>query len=99
MIRRSAYSMDPMDAERMLNQYEWYQRKVLAVLEEAGLSVVDLTGQIYDAGMAVSPLNLEDFPDNPDAVYLIEQMVEPIIIEHGTVRKTGTVMLKERIDG
>ena len=94
-IQRSVYSMDAMDAERLLNQFEWYQRKVFIMLEEAGLHVVDLTGQVYDVGMAVSPLNLEDFPEHPDAVYRIEQMVEPIVMEHGKVRKTGTVMLKE----
>ena len=95
VVQRSAFSMDPMDAERLLNQFAWYQRKAAAVLAEADLRVVDLTGQDYDVGMAVSPLNLEDFPDHPDARYQIEQMVEPIVMEHGTVRKPGTVMLKE----
>ncbi len=94
-VQRSAFSMDAMDAERLMNQFEWYQRKVHELLEEAELRVVDLTGQVYDVGMAVSPLNLEDFPENPDAVYQIEQMVSPIVMEHGRVRKTGTVMLKE----
>lgn len=87
--------MDPLDADRLANRYAWYSRKVQAVLEEAGLTAVDLTGQIYDAGMAVTPLNLEDFPPHAGAAFRIAQMVEPIIMENGTVRKTGSVMLSE----
>ena len=97
-VERSVPGMDPMDAERFLNQFGWYQRKARAMLEEAGLSVVDPTGQAYQPGMAVSPLNLEDFPERPDAVFRIAQTVEPIIMENGRVRKTGTVMLSEETE-
>ena len=87
--------MDPLDADRLANRYAWYSRKVQAVLDEAGLTAVDLTGEPYDPGMAVTPLNLEDFPQRPDAAFRIAQMVEPIIMENGAVRKTGSVMLSE----
>ncbi|MBQ7485872.1 MAG: hypothetical protein IJT77_00065 [Clostridia bacterium] len=96
-LERAVLEMEPMAAERFLNQFEWYQRKVQAMLDEAGLSIVDLTGMEYSAGMAVSPLNLEDFPNRPDAVFRIAQMVDPIIMQNGQVRKTGTVMLSEEI--
>lgn len=96
-LERAVLEMEPMAAERFLNQFEWYQRKVQAVLDEARLSIVDLTGMEYSAGMAVSPLNLEDFPNRPDAVFRIAQMVDPIIMQNGQVRKTGTVMLSEEI--
>lgn len=97
-LLRTMGLMDPSDAERLTNQYLWYQRKVTAVLEEAGLKVVDLTGQTYDVGMAVTPLNLDDFPERPDMKYLIAQMVEPIVMERGEVRKMGTVMLSEELE-
>ena len=96
-LLRATELMDPMDAERLINQYLWYQRKVTAVLEEAGIKVVDLTGQDYDIGMAITPLNLDDFPERPDMKYKIEQMVEPIVMERGEVRRTGTVMLSEEL--
>lgn len=96
-LERAVLEMEPMAAERFLNQFEWYQRKVQAMLDEAGLNIVDLTGMEYSAGMAVSPLNLEDFPNRPDAVFRIAQMVDPIIMQNGQVRKTGTVMLSEEI--
>lgn len=93
-VERCVPGMDPIDGERFLNQYEWYLRKIQTVLGESGLSIVDLTGQTYDIGMAVSPLNLEDFPELPNAQFRIAQMVEPIIMENGKVRKTGSVMLE-----
>lgn len=97
-LDRYIQGMDPLDAERFLNQFAWYQRKAQEMLDEAGLSAVDLTGMKYNTGMAVSPLNLEDFPDRPDAAYRVAQMVDPIIMENGHVRKAGTVMLSEEID-
>ena len=99
MVERYVLGMDPMDADRFLNQFAWYQRKAQAVLDEAGLSIVDLTGQAYNTGLAVTPLNLEDFPNRPDAVFRIAQMVDPIVMEKGRVRKTGTVMLREEMEG
>lgn len=98
-VERCVPGMDPFDAERFLNQFGWYQRKVQAMLAEAGLSVVELTGQAFQPGMAVTPLNLEDFPNRPDAAFRIAQTVEPIVMEKGMVRKTGIVMLREEMDG
>ena len=97
-LERYVSGMDPLDAERFLNQFGWYQRKVQAMLDEQRISIVDLTGLKYNTGMAVSPLNLEDFPNRPDAEFRIVQMVDPIVMENGYVRKTGTVMLGEEID-
>ena len=90
-------AMDPLDAERFANGFEWYLRKVDEALGEFGLSVVDPTGQLYDTGMAVSPLNLDDFPGLEGAVYRVAQTVEPIIMENGAVRKPGSVLLSEEM--
>ena len=97
-VARALASMDPFEAERFASSYAWYQRVIAAVIDEAGLRAVDLTGAAYDVGMAVTPLNLDDFPPHQGATYRISQMVEPIIMEHGAVRKTGTVMLTEDLE-
>ena len=94
VAERCAMNMDIMDADRFLNQYDWFARKIQAVTQEAGLWTVDLTGQVYEPGMAVSPLNLEDFPEGTPLV--IAQMVEPVLMENGNVRKMGTAMLDFR---
>ena len=54
-----------------------------------------LTGKPYDQGMAVTPLNLEDFYMEADLPLTVAQMVEPIIIENGSVRRVGSVLLRE----
>ncbi len=92
---RCLLGMNPLDAERFSNGFEWYLRTVQVVLNEAGLSVVDLTGKPYDQGMAVTPLNLEDFYMEADLPLTVAQMVEPIIIENGSVRRVGSVLLRE----
>ena len=91
-------AMDPVDADRLTNQWLWYMRKAQAVMDEAHLKIVDVTGQSFDVGMAVTPLNLEDFLERPDAVFRVAQMVEPIVMENGQVRKTGAVMLAEELE-
>ena len=57
----------------------------------ANISIVDLTGEDYDPGMAVTPLNIEDFSLDDDLV--VDKMIEPIILIDGNLKKTGTVML------
>lgn len=98
VMQRSIASMDPFDAQRLANHYTWYQRIVQNVLDEAGLHVVDLTGERYDVGMAVTPLNLEDFPEDARSSYYIAQMVEPIVMQDGSVMKHGTAMLGEELE-
>ncbi len=93
-VRRAVPGMDPIEADRFLNQFEWYLRKVNAVLSENGLRAVDLTGEEYTVGQAVTPLNLEDFPEGMPLRFRIAQMADPIVMENGRVRKTGTVLLE-----
>ncbi len=97
-VRRAVPAMEPMAAERFMSQFEWYMRKVHAVLDEAGLRAVDLTGEKYTVGLAVTPLNLEDFPESVDMRFRIAQMVEPVIMENNRLRKPGTVMLSEELE-
>lgn len=82
--------LDPMDSERFAGQYKWFQRKVNGALHSAGITVVDLTGQPFIAGMAVTPLNVDETGDG-DAV--IAQMIEPVVMANGAVLRFGTVLL------
>lgn len=77
--------------EKYLSQYQWFAKRVVKALETAGLRVIDLQEKEYDPGMAVTPMNLDDF-DPEDSLY-IAQMMEPIIMEQDKVIKNGTVIL------
>ena len=83
--------MELDEQSKYSSQFAWFSKKVLKAIDEANLRIVDVNGQLYDPGMAVTPLNIEDFETN-DILY-IKQMMEPIIMNGDTVVKTGTVIL------
>lgn len=79
------------EQNKYLSQYKWFSKKVYKALAEAGLKLLNLEGQLYDPGMAVTPLNIDDF--ETDDRLCILQTIEPIIMQDDTVYKTGTVIL------
>ena len=85
--------LDAGESGRYANHLRYFQKKVEESLDSSGLKLVNVEGQLYDAGMAASALNLGDF--GPDDVLLVDQMVEPIIMGPNGLRKQGTVMLRK----
>lgn len=79
------------EQKKYVSQFAWFEKKVKKALEDAGLQCIDVEGKMYDPGMAVTPLNIDDF--DPDDVLFVEQMIEPIIMQGDQVAKTGTVVL------
>lgn len=85
--------LDAGEAPRYASQLRYFLKKLDDNLDTAGLKLVSLEGQIYDSGMAASPLNIADF--GPDDHLVVEQMIEPILMgPHGLV-KAGTIMLEK----
>lgn len=73
------------------SQFAWFSKRVYKALDDANLKILNLDGQIYDPGMAVTPINIDDFEcDDP---LCIIQTLEPIIMKNNSVCKTGTVVL------
>ncbi len=83
--------LDIDEQRKYSSQFAWFEKKVQKALSDSNLRIVELDGQKYDAGMAVTPINIEEF-DAKDTLY-IEQTVEPIIMKANSVIKTGTVIL------
>ena len=77
--------------ERKLQQFV---KKTEESLSGIGLRVVNVEGYPYDPGMAATPLNIEDF--EPDDQLVVDQMLEPIIMEGTVLAKTGTVILRRK---
>ena len=76
---------------KYMSQFLWFSKKVSKALDEADLKLVNLEGQPYDPGMAVTPLNIDEF-EIEDRLY-VDQTIEPIIMQQDKVIKTGTVIL------
>lgn len=83
--------LDAGEASRYVSQYKYYLEKLEQNLSDASLRLVNLEGQPYDTGMAVSAVNMEDF-SSQDSLF-IEQMLEPIIMGPDGIIRSGTVIL------
>lgn len=92
LFTRLLGKLENADAARYVNQLRYFQTKLDDSLELANIRLVSLDGQTYDAGMAVSPLNIGDF--GPEDVLIVEQMMEPILMGPDGIVKAGTVLLK-----
>jgi hypothetical protein len=88
--------IDKLDAGavgRYAGQHRYFLKKIEESLASSGLALVSVEGEKFDAGMAVSALNLGDF--GPDDALLVDQMMEPIIMGPDGLRRQGTVMLRK----
>jgi hypothetical protein len=93
LFSRVVSKLDAGEAGRYVNQLRYFQKKVEESLEASGLKLVNVEGQPFDPGMAVSPLNIGDF--GLEDQLLVDQMIEPIIMASGGLRKQGTVILRK----
>ncbi len=93
LFARATEKLDAGESARYVSQLRYFQKKAEEILGTNGLRLVSLEGQPFDPGMAASPLNLADF--EPDDVLLVDQMVEPIVMGPGGLKKQGTLMLRK----
>jgi hypothetical protein len=92
LFGRVLSKLDAGESTRYHSQLRYFLKKVEENLDLNGLKLVNVEGQPYDAGIAASALNLNDFA--PDDMLIVEQMVEPIVMGADGLRKQGTVMLR-----
>ena len=91
VFEKAVGKLDLDERGKYMSQFSWFSKKVSKALEEANLKLLNPEGQLYDPGMAVTPLNIDDF-DAGDELYIV-QTVEPLIMQDNAVYKTGTVIL------
>lgn len=94
LFERLLTKLDAGEHKRYVGQLRWFIKKTEESLDQVGLQLVNVEGHPYDPGMAATPLNMEDF--DPDDHLIVNQMLEPIIMEKekGILVKTGTVVLR-----
>ena len=85
------------DYTRCNGRYLWYRRRLDEILDSLGLRIVEIEpGEIYDPGMAVNPVNIEDF--DSDDILKVEYMLEPIIMNESKIIKTGSIILMKGVN-
>jgi len=90
---RLLLNLDAGEQNRYKGQFRWFLKKVEEALEQADLRIVNVEGQPFDAGMAATPLNIEEFDAND--VLVVDQMIEPIVMGKEGLIKTGTVTVRK----
>jgi hypothetical protein len=93
LFARVLNKLDAGESSRYMNQLRYFQKKMEENLDLSGLKFVNVEGQAFDPGMAVSALNIGDF--EPEDILFVDQMVEPIIMSANGLKKQGTVMLRK----
>ena len=91
VFAKAISKLDVDEQTKYNSQFAWFSKRVAKALDDSGLRIIDLDGQLYDPGMAVTPLNIEEF--ETDDVLYVAQTMEPIIMQNDAVVKTGTVLL------
>ena len=92
VFERGITQLNAARAKRHTSQLQLFLKKTEESLEDVGLRIVNVEGQPYDPGIAATPLNIEDF--EPDDHLVVNQMLEPIIMDGGSLAQTGTVTLR-----
>jgi hypothetical protein len=83
--------LDGGEGQRYFSQYTYFSDRLRDHLAEAGLKLVNLEGQPYEAGMAISALNLDEFA--PGDALIVTQMLDPVIMGEAGVVRPGCAML------
>lgn len=63
-------------------------------LSDNGISIVDLTNQVYDAGLAVDIVYCEN-PDSPSNSPMITEMLRPVILLNNSVILNGQIVISQ----
>ncbi len=71
-------------------------RKMKNALEAQGCSFIDVTGQIYDAGMAVDIIDIEGEKKEDVTKLVIKEMMAPIILFKNKLLMYGQVILERK---
>lgn len=91
VFEKAVSKLDIEERTKYLSQYSWFAKRVSKALENSHLRMINLEGQLYDPGMAITPLNLDDF--EVDDTLIVAQMLEPVIMQDDTIVKIGTALL------
>lgn len=79
---------DRVVINRFLNKFNIF-------LKNNGVEIVDLTGQVFDSGMAVEVIYTEDENKDNALNSVIVETIRPLIFINGKIAKVGQVVIKK----
>lgn len=93
LFERALVKLDAGESTRFLSQYRYFMNRFAELLKNEGINLVSIEGQLYDPGVAATPINISDF--EPEDILEVSQMIEPIIMGKDGILKTGSILLKK----
>ena len=93
LFNRVVSKLDSNEQARYLNQVRFFERRVEQAAESIGAKLVSIEGLQFEAGLAATPLNLDEFSES-DTLF-VDQMLEPIVMGSTGVLRFGTLMLRK----
>ena len=85
--------LNPQIQKRGMNQVKRFDKHSSAALEKLGIEVLDFAGEVYNTGLPVYPINLEDFEAEDEL--RVEVTLEPTIkrLNSAEILKKGSVVV------
>lgn len=93
VFARAITKLDACEQTRYVSQYRFYIKQLEDSLSREGLKLVNLEGHQFDPGTAATAINLDDF--HPSDVLVVDQMLEPLIMNDNGIVKIATVVLRK----
>jgi len=93
VYERAFSKLDANEQARFVSQIRYFLKQLDDCLSEVGYKMVNLEGHPFDPGMAATAINLADF--SPGDALIVEQMIEPVIMNENGLVKMGTVLLRK----
>ena len=93
LFGRVLTKLDAGESSRYMNQLRYFLKGIDETLGTSDLKLVNLEGQLYDTGIAATALNVADF--EPNDLLVIDQMIEPIVMNSVGLVRSGTVLLRK----
>lgn len=92
LFGKALNKLDAGEAQRFLNQHRFFVRRIEEALGKVDLKIVNIEGQRFDPGIAATALNSTDF--DLDEELVVDQMIEPIVMDKDGLVRTGVVTLR-----
>lgn len=93
LFARALAKLDAGESPRFTNQHRYFIKRIEECLADAGFKLVNIEGQAYDPGAAVTALNVGDF--NAEDELVVDQMIEPVVMSKCGLLRAGTVTLRK----
>lgn len=93
VFARAITKLDAGEQTRYVSQYRFYIKQLEDALDSEGFKLVNLEGHQFDPGTAATAVNLDEF--KPTDILIVDQMLEPLIMNEKGIVKTATVILRK----